>query len=127
MRKVKLAVNGTLMRGLELNHNLLSVGAVFLCQTVTAPNYRLWSIDDLYPAMLRDDHLGAAIQVEVWSLSASALVAVLQQEPPGLCLGRVELQGGELVFGVLAEPYLISGQQEITRWGGWREYRQSRP
>ncbi|NMC17898.1 MAG: glutamyl-tRNA amidotransferase, partial [Chloroflexi bacterium] len=63
----------------------------------------------------------------IWSLSASALVAVLQQEPPGLCLGRVELQGGELVFGVLAEPYLISGQQEITRWGGWREYRQSQP
>ena len=48
-----LAVNGTLMRGLELNPNLLAVGSSFVEETRTAPVYRLWSIDDRHPAMMR--------------------------------------------------------------------------
>jgi gamma-glutamylcyclotransferase (GGCT)/AIG2-like uncharacterized protein YtfP len=50
---VNLAVNGTLMLGLELNNNLLAVGATFVREATTEPTYRLWSIDDRYPAMLR--------------------------------------------------------------------------
>lgn len=122
MEKVNLAVNGTLMRGLALNSNLLEVGAEFVKETATATAYRLWSINDAYPAMLRDDNCGASISVEVWALTPAGLVEVLQREPPGLCIGRVELADGEIVFGVVAEPYLIAGHEEITRWGGWREY-----
>ena len=51
--QIKLAVNGTLMKGLELNHNLLELGAVFVEETLTAPFYRLWSINDRHPAMQR--------------------------------------------------------------------------
>ena len=51
---IEFAVNGTLMRGLKLNNNLLNVGAVFDRESSTAPCYRLWSIDDQYPGMLRD-------------------------------------------------------------------------
>ncbi len=113
------------MRGFALNRNLLDAGAEFICETATAPAYRLWTINDAYPAMLRDEAAGAAIHVEVWALSAEGLIAVMQHEPLGLCLGRVELENGEVVFGVLAETYLIAGHKEITRWGGWREYCQS--
>ncbi len=38
--QVLLAVNGTLMRGLELNQNLLAVGARFVGEARTAPIYR---------------------------------------------------------------------------------------
>ena len=110
------------MRGLELNCNLLAAGAEFICETTTAAVYRLWTIHDAYPAMLRDEKLGTSITVEVWQLTPAALIKVLQRDPPGLCLGRVELQDGEIVLGMLAEPYLVSGHEEITRWGGWREY-----
>ncbi|PYM16666.1 MAG: glutamyl-tRNA amidotransferase, partial [Candidatus Rokuibacteriota bacterium] len=41
------------MRGLPLNGNLLAVGARFVRETKTAPVYRLWSINDVHPAMLR--------------------------------------------------------------------------
>ena len=34
---VQLAVNGTLMRGLELNPNLLAVGATFIREARTEP------------------------------------------------------------------------------------------
>ena len=50
---VHLAVNGTLMRGLELNPSMIDAGAVFVRETTTAPSYRLWSIDDRHPAMVR--------------------------------------------------------------------------
>jgi len=121
---VQLAVNGTLMRGFELNRNLTEVGAEFVCVAQTAPFYRLWSINDRYPAMQRDEHNGAAIEVEVWQLEPAALVAILQKEPPGLTLGKIELYTGEWVLGVLGENYLCEGQPEITTRGGWREYKE---
>ena len=122
MVETYLAVNGTLMRGLELNKNLLAVGAEFVREDVTCPGYRLWSINDKYPAMIRDLTGEGGIHLEIWKLSPEALVTVLQQEPPGLCIGKIQLQNGESVLGVLGEPHIIEGQTEITVWGGWREY-----
>ena len=53
---INFVVNGTLMRGLPLNQNLLDVNAEFLSAARTAPKYRLWSIRDEYPAMIRDEN-----------------------------------------------------------------------
>jgi len=119
---VNLAVNGTLMLGLELNNNLLAVGATFVREATTEPTYRLWSIDDRYPAMLRVRERGSAIAVEVWSVPVAGLATILLQEPPGLCIGKVHLSDGEVVLGVLGEPILCENRHEITQWGGWRAY-----
>ncbi len=121
-KPVHLAVNGTLMQGLELNENLISVGATFIRETTTEPMYRLWSIDDRHPAMLKVTEEGAAIAVEVWSVPASGVSALLMLEPAGLCIGKVRLTDGEEVLGVLGEPFLCEGKREITQFGGWRSY-----
>jgi hypothetical protein len=118
---VELAVNGTLMRGLELNDNLLKVGAEFVKEATTAPIYRLWSIQDVHPAMMRVAEGGAAIALEVWSVPVTGLTKILLQEPPGLCIGKVQLAEGECL-GVLGEAILCAGQLEITQHGGWRAY-----
>ncbi len=110
------------MQGLELNQNLQALGAVFVRETATAPVYRLWSIGDRYPAMLRVKTGGAAIAVEVWQVPAAGLGTLLEQEPPGLSLGKVYLADGEIVLGVLGEPICCEDQPEITQWGGWRAY-----
>jgi gamma-glutamylcyclotransferase (GGCT)/AIG2-like uncharacterized protein YtfP len=120
--EILLAVNGTLMRGLALNQNMLDAGAHFLREAMTMPEYRLWSIDDRHPAMIRVSEGGAAIAVEVWAVPAPGLARILQAEPPGLCIGKVRLMDGDEVLGVLAEPVLCEGRREITRWGGWRAY-----
>lgn len=120
------AVNGTLMRGLELNGNLLAVGASFVREARTAPIYRLWSIGDRHPAMMRVVTGGAAIAVEVWSVPAVGLTPILRQEPPGLCIGKIQLDDGSEVLGVLGEAILCEGQREITAYGGWRAYVASR-
>jgi hypothetical protein len=119
---VLLAVNGTLMRGLELNANLVEAGATFVREARTAPAYRLWSIRDRHPAMIRVADGGAAIAVEVWSVPPAGLATILSKEPPGLCIGKVRLDDGSETLGVLGEPALCDGMREITEYGGWRAY-----
>ena len=119
---VHLAVNGTLMRGLELNPNMINAGAVFVRETTTAPSYRLWSIDDRHPAMIRVASGGVPVAVEVWAVPPEGMAKILLQEPPGLCIGKVKLADGEEVLGVIGEPLLVEGQREISSYGGWRAY-----
>ena len=120
--KITLAVNGTLMRGLELNPNMLAVGADFVSEARTAPTYRCWSIEDRHPGMLRVPQHGAAIALELWAVPPAGLASILQKEPAGLCIGKVVLEDGREVLGVLAEPWRVEGQREITTLGGWRAY-----
>jgi len=122
MMSVKLAVNGTLMRGLALNPNMIDAGATFVREAATAPAYRLWSINDRHPAMIRVASGGVSVAVEVWAASPAGLAQILLHEPPGLCIGKVRLSDGEEVLGVLGEPLLCEGQREITQHGGWRAY-----
>jgi hypothetical protein len=121
MSEVELAVNGTLMSGLELNDNLVDAGAELIHTTTTSPEYRLFSINDQYPAMIRSDR-GASIEVEVWRLSADALVSILANEPPGLTIGRASLADGSMTLAVLGEPWICEAAKEITEFGGWRSY-----
>ncbi len=124
---VLLAVNGTLMRGLKLNPNMTAAGATFVRETTTEPAYRLWTINDDHPAMIRvTDGSGVAVQVEVWSVPAAGLAGILLNEPAGLAIGKMRLADRSTVLGVLGENALVEGQREITAHGGWRSYMKSK-
>ena len=120
--KTLLAVNGTLMLGLELNKNMLDVGASFVREDATDACYRIWSIGDRHPAMLRTPGAGGRVALELWDVPLAGLASILQNEPPGLAIGKVVLKDGSVVLGVLGEPFLCKGQREITEHGGWRAY-----
>jgi carbamate kinase len=120
---VLLAVNGTLMRGLKLSPNMAAAGARFVREAITEPVYRLWTVNDDHPAMIRvTDGSGVGVAVEVWEVPAAGLAGILLSEPPGLSIGKVRLDDGSTVLGVIGEPALVEGQQEISRFGGWRAY-----
>ena len=119
--KVLLAVNGTLMRGLELENNLKDVGASFIKESQTEKAYRLYSIDDRYPAMIKDKD-GLSIDVEVYELSKEAMKIVLSKEPEGLTIEKIKLIDGQEVYGVVGLPFIIKNRKEITSYGGWRNY-----
>jgi hypothetical protein len=121
-----LAVNGTLMRGLQLNPNLLAVGATFVREDRTDACYRIWSIADRHPAMVRTPGAGAQVALELWAVPLAGLASILRSEPPGLAIGKVVLEDGSIVLGVLGEPFLCEGQREITEFGGWRAYTASK-
>ena len=123
---IYLAVNGTLMRGLELNGNLLAAGAAFVPEDRTEAVYRLFSIGDRHPGMYRVGSGGAEVAVEIWAVPPAGLGAILQAEPAGLCIGKVRLSTGDEVLGVLAEPILCESQRDISCFGGWRNYLVSR-
>lgn len=126
---VLLAVNGTLMRGLELNPNMVAANATFVREAETAPEYVLYSIGDKYPGMARAPPTdggkakrGGQIALEVWDVPPDGLVSILEKEPPGLAIGKVLLADGTTVLGVLAEPFNLEGRKEITTYDGWRAY-----
>jgi hypothetical protein len=127
MESTLLAVNGTLMRGLELNPNMLAAGATFVREDATAACYRLWSIGDRHPAMQRSPGAGTSVALELWAVPLAGLASILQNEPPGLAIGKVVLKDGSIVLGVLGEPFLCEGQREITALGGWRAYVATQP
>ena len=121
---VHLFVNGTLMRGEELHANL--AGARFCGEWTTAPCYRLFSVDDRHPAMVRDDTRGAAVVGEVYEVPLRVLGTVLEGEPAGLGLGVVELTDGQLTLGVVwLAPELPPSSRDISEYGDWRRYRAS--
>ena len=124
--RIHLAVNGTLMRGLELNPNMLAVGAEFIREDQTVPAYRIYSIGDRHPGMVRVAGGGVAVAVEVWAVPPAGLASILLKEPAGLSIGKVQLASGDEILGVLAEPILCVGQREISEYGGWRAYCASR-
>ncbi len=121
-----LAVNGTLMQGQSANPILIKAGAKFAGDARTAALYRLWSVADKHPGMLRDEQGGTSISLELWEIDPEKIIAVFEQEPPGLVIGRVLLENGSSVLGILAEPYLLTGSQEITQYHGWREYQSAK-
>jgi carbamate kinase len=120
---VLLAVNGTLMRGLKLNPHMEAVGATFVRETTTESAYRLWSFNDDHPVMVRvSDGSGVRIAIEVWSVPPAGLAGILLQEPAGLTIGKVRLEDGSTILGVVGEATFVKGQREITQYGGWRAY-----
>jgi len=121
-QSVLLAVNGSLMSGLALNDNLVEAGATLVKEAVTVPAYRMFSINDVHPAMMRVAQGGASVAVEVWLVPLAGLASILLKEPPGLCIGKVSLSSGEEVLGVLGEAILCENRREITGFGGWKAY-----
>jgi len=117
-----LAVNGTLMRGLELNPNMVAARARFVREDSTDACYRIWSINDRHPAMIRVLTGGVAVALEVWEVPMEGLGNLLLGEPAGLSIGKVLLGDGSEVLGVVGESWLVEGQKEISRFGGWRAY-----
>jgi hypothetical protein len=73
------------------------------------------------------DGAGVKVTVEVWSVPPAELAGIFTNKPPGLCIGKVRLEDGSTVWGVLGEPALVQGQQEITEYGGWRAYLAQHP
>lgn len=113
--------NGGLMRGQSAHWKLK--GATFLEDVRTAPCYRLYSIGDRYPAMLRDDAGGASLAAELYHVPDDVWPRIDNIEPPGLYRGPVELDDGRMLEGMLGEPrFTLQNGTDISHYGGWADY-----
>jgi allophanate hydrolase len=121
---VPIAVCGAHLSGLPLNRQLTERGAWLLQQARTAAAYRLYALaggPPQRPGLVRDAG-GAAIEVEVWAMPREQVGGFLELIPAPLGLGKVELEDGRWVSGFICEPGAIGGAEDVTRWGGWRNY-----
>jgi len=119
----ELFVNGTLMRGLKLHQNMGS--SQFLGEFRTAPFYRVHTINDVHPGMYRLDEGevgGAGIIGELYLVDDQTWQKIESGEPPHLYRGRILLEDGREVWGILYPRELALHHPEITKYGGWREY-----
>jgi len=117
----ELFVNGTLMRGLALHHNL--AGATFLREAHTAPKYRLYSIGGRHPGMFEVAEGGVAVSGEVYRVPAEVWARVEVGEPPNLYRGMVELADGARILGILYPQAAVQrDDRDISAFGGWRAY-----
>ena len=124
----ELFVNGTLMRGLKLHPNMGN--SEFLGEFRTAPYYRVHTINDVHPGMYRlneGEPGGANISGELYMVEEDTWQKIEAGEPPNLYRGRIVLEDGREVYGILYPRELAEGHYpDITEYGGWRGYMASR-
>ena len=128
--RIPLAVVGAHLAGLPLNRELVALGASFVGEVETAPDYRLYALADAQPpkpGLIRvADGAGASIKAEVWALDPEGFGAFVAKIPAPLGMGTIRLADGSSVKGFLAEPEGILGAADISDFGGWRAYLASR-
>lgn len=125
----RVVVCGAHLAGLPLNWQLVQRGGRLVEATRSAPHYKLYALaggPPLRPGMVRVGEGGAAIAVEVWELPSRELGSFLTGIPAPLGLGKVELEDGRWETGFICDGWGLAGAEDITAFGGWRAWLQSR-
>lgn len=127
---VDVVVVGAHLSGLPLNGQLTERGAVLVRADQTAPDYRLFALPGTVPpkpGLLRvAPGQGARIAVEVWRMPATAYGSFVALIAPPLGIGTLQLADGAALQGFVCEPIGLEGAQDISHFGGWRAFLQSR-
>ena len=79
--------------------------STFIREDRTMPEYRLYSINDMHTAMVRvpaNATNGVSVVVDIWCVPADRLATLLEQEPPGLSIGKIRLIHNRTVLGVMS-------------------------
>ena len=121
---VRVAVVGAHLRGMPLNHQLVTRNAVFVEATTTAPIYRLYALANTQPAKpgLARAADGAAIHVELWDVPLARFGEFVAEIPAPLGIGSLELCDGRRVKGFICEGAALGDAQDITEYAGWRNW-----
>jgi len=121
---VRVAVVGAHLTGMPLNFQLTSRDAVFVEQTLTDTDYRLYALPGTVPPKpgLAKSEGGSSIIVELWDVPLARFGEFVAEIPAPLGIGNLTLLDGRSVKGFICEPWAIAGAQDITGFGGWRAY-----
>ena len=123
---VDLLVVGAHLSGQPLNHELLAAGGTLMGPVATAKRYRLLALGTRppKPGLVRQAEGGASIAGEVWRLPAAGFARFMTGLATAMAVGRVFLADGRDVLGLYAQPAGALGADDITRYGGWRAWRE---
>ena len=77
------------------------------------------------PGLVRKTN-GASIEIEIWVLPTSKIGILLKTVPSPLGLGTIFVEDGSQVNGFVCEAAAIVDAENITAYGGWRNYLNSK-
>jgi allophanate hydrolase len=127
--RIEIAVVGAHLSGMSLNCELVELGGAFSRVVRTAPDYRLHALESTpaKPGLHRcRPGEGHSIEAEVWTLSPEGFGRFVADVPPPLAIGTLRLADGGTVKGFLAEAEAVRAAPDISKFGGWRAYLESR-
>ena len=113
------AFYGTFMRGQPGHANL--AGAAFLGRARTAPQFRLYIVDEKWPALVPAAE-GTEIECELYEADEELLARLAELEPPGWTRGPIELADGRVVEAFVGDTTLASRGEDVSRYGSWPGY-----
>lgn len=121
---VRVAVVGAHLTGMPLNFQLTRRDAVFVEQTLTQGDYRLYALPGTVPPKpgLAKAEGGQSIIVELWDIPLARFGEFVAEIPAPLGIGNLTLADGRSVKGFICEPWALADAQDITAFGGWRAY-----
>jgi allophanate hydrolase len=123
--EIDVVVCGAHLQGLPLNWQLTERGATLKAKTKTAPLYRMYALPGgppERPGLVMDEIAGQAIEVEVWSMPRTQFGSFVAGIPSPLGIGKLQLADGSEASGFICETYAASKAEEVTSYGGWRDY-----
>ena len=98
-------------------------------KTTTAKTYELYALPGgppERPGLVEVAEGGAEIQVEVWEIISSTVGSFLAGIPKPLGLGSIRMADGSVKQGFICEGIGIKGAKNVTEFGGWRAYLESK-
>jgi gamma-glutamylcyclotransferase (GGCT)/AIG2-like uncharacterized protein YtfP len=113
------AVYGT-FTSTEPGHGNLTE-ASFVERTRTAPYYRLFFVDRLWPALVPFAD-GVAIECELYECSEDLLERLALVEPPGWNRRSLELEDGRVVQAFLGDVGLALRGVDVSEHGSWAAF-----
>ena len=124
--KIELVVVGAHLSGMPLNADLVAAGGEFLRAVRTTPDYRIFVLPGqtiAKPGLVRvKKDAGASIEVEVWSLPEREFARFVDSIPSPLGIGTIVLADQSSPKGFLVEAVAVEGAEDISKFGGWRNY-----
>jgi allophanate hydrolase len=122
----ELAVVGAHLSGMALNHELRSLGGIFLRAMDTEPSYQLYALPGGPPArpgLVRvASGAGQPIATEVWALPIEGFGRFVAGIPAPLGIGTLLLADGTRPKGFLCEAEAVRDARDISSYGGWRAF-----
>lgn len=121
---VQLAVVGAHLSGMPLNFQLTNRGGTLLKKTKTAPNYHLYALKNTTPPKpaLSYGATGYCIEVEIWEIPFARFGEIVAEVPAPLGIGNLKLIDGQWVKGFICENYALGDATDVSHFGGWRDY-----
>lgn len=123
--RISFVVVGAHLSGMPLNNDLVKAGGEFEAAVMTSATYRLYALRGTVPpkpGLCRVDRDGVSIACELWSLPADAFGRFVAAIPRPLGIGKLALSDGREESGFICEPSGIEGAEDISAFGGWKNW-----